>query len=128
MNVLTTEWLSRTERDFDTAHVVMAPTRDEPFPDIACFHCQQCAEKYLKAFLTEHRIRFARSHNLIDQLELCKKLDPEFKAIEGDLRELEGYAVRARYPGIEVTYDMGAAALPAASLVRDFIRGKPETD
>ena len=32
--------------------------------DAVCFHCQQCAEKYLKARLQQDRIVFGKTHNL----------------------------------------------------------------
>lgn len=124
MNALAAEWVSKAERDLDTAFLVMAEDRIDPFPDVACFHGQQCAEKYLKAYLQEHHVRFAPTHNLIDHLELCRNVDPGFATLGADLRELDGYAVRVRYPGVEVSFEMGEAALAAASRVRAFIRAE----
>ncbi|MBM2817019.1 MAG: hypothetical protein HW421_3781 [Ignavibacteria bacterium] len=42
-------WLERAEHDMETAKLVFnhLPT----FFDTICFHCQQSAEKYLKAYL-----------------------------------------------------------------------------
>lgn len=85
---------------------------DVPFTDTASFHCQQCAEKYLKAFLTDHLIRFERSHVLADLLVLCLPVDKDFKKIANDLISLEGYAVAIRYPGATVSW----IRMPSTSL------------
>jgi len=125
MNALTAEWVDKAEHDFSTAQRVMRQTEDEPaLPDIACFHCQQCAEKYLKAFLTEHTVRFSYTHPLIDHLELCRDIDAEFSALDTDLRELDGYSVRVRYPGAKVTLEMGHEALANTERIRKFVREK----
>jgi len=68
MNELTSEWINKAENDFLTARVVINQIA-EPLPDIACFHCQQYAEKYLKGFLTEHKIEFPYKHMLVPLLE-----------------------------------------------------------
>lgn len=48
----TREWVEKAEGDFRTARrELLAP--DSPNYDAACFHAQQCAEKYLKARLVE---------------------------------------------------------------------------
>ena len=39
--------------------------------EIVGFHCQQAAEKYLKAFLTHSRIEFPRTHDLKALLEFA---------------------------------------------------------
>ena len=36
--------------DHDLLAVQKEIASKEPFTDIACFHCQQCVEKYLKAY------------------------------------------------------------------------------
>ena len=88
------------------------------------FHCQQCAEKYLKAFLTEHLVRFERTHVLTDILGLCMPLDKDFKKLASDLTSLEGYAVAIRYPGATVSAELAEDAFKAAKRVRTFVRSK----
>ena len=44
------EWLSKAAEDLASARVLI----DAGHPSTALFHCQQCAEKSLKAFLTWH--------------------------------------------------------------------------
>lgn len=93
-------------------------------PNTASFHCQQCAEKYLKAFLTENLIRFERTHGLATLLDLCASLDKDFRKIGNDLDSLEGYAVAVRYPGANASVELAESAFDAAERVRKFIRSK----
>jgi HEPN domain-containing protein len=57
MRALTREWVAKAEGDFHTARRE-ARVRQAPNYDAVCFHCQQSAEKYLKAFLQEQRQNF----------------------------------------------------------------------
>ena len=50
MKELTAEWVSKGNNDFEVAWLARHRA-DVPIPDAICFHSQQCAEKYLKAFL-----------------------------------------------------------------------------
>ena len=43
------EWISKAREDFEFAHINLK--EEKPFPAQICFHFQQAAEKYLKAFL-----------------------------------------------------------------------------
>ena len=62
MNELTKEWVEKAEEDFDVADTLLYG-RDVPLAAAICFHCQQCAEKYLKAYLQEHLIEFEKTTN-----------------------------------------------------------------
>ena len=48
MKPLTREWVRKAEGDYATAAREMR-ARKSPNYDAACFHAQQCVEKYLKA-------------------------------------------------------------------------------
>ena len=50
MNPIVEEWLKKAEGDWQTANRELR-ARKNPNYDAVCFHCQQCAEKYLKAYL-----------------------------------------------------------------------------
>ena len=55
-------WLSKAQTDIRSAeHAMEAPT---PFLEDTAFHCQQAAEKSLKAFLTWHDAPFRKTHSL----------------------------------------------------------------
>src|SRR5437899_12358924 len=48
MKPTTREWVKKAENDFKVASQILLRRKDI-VPDAACFFCQQCVEKYLKA-------------------------------------------------------------------------------
>lgn len=70
-----------------------------PFYDTAVYHCQQAAEKAIKAFLTSRDIPFTRTHNLVSLIALCLPEEPEFNKWEEEAETLTPYATEFRYPG-----------------------------
>lgn len=123
MREITSEWVFKAEDDYRSAEALLYEI-EIPVIDTACFHCQQCAEKYLKAYLTEHEIDFPRHHDLIRLLGLCLDLDESFETIRDHLRRLEHYGVVIRYPGLTVPLEMAHEAYENASRVREFVRKK----
>jgi len=76
--------------------------------DTACFHAQQAAEKYLKAYLSLKRVNFPHLHNLAALVEICKGEDDTFGEIREAAETLTPYAIEARYdddfwPNLETT-------------------------
>lgn len=59
MQPMTQEWLDKAEGDANVVIALwqMAP----PVYDAICFHAQQCAEKYCKAWLVERHVDFPRT-------------------------------------------------------------------
>ena len=123
MNEITKEWVDKAESDIDAADLTLRG-RDRPLIDAVCFHSQQCAEKYLKAFLQHHQVRFERRHELIPLLELCLPLDGDFEILRKSLQSLEHYAVLIRYPGFTVPEKMAEEIFESASSIRKFVREK----
>ncbi len=97
---------------------------DEPSYDAVCFHAQQCAEKYLKAYLAEHDVPFPRTHMLVDLLTLCLTVETEFESLRQQLEDLSVFGVQVRYLGFDATHEAAEHALAAASRVRTFARKK----
>ncbi|MBC8525938.1 MAG: HEPN domain-containing protein [Candidatus Cloacimonetes bacterium] len=63
MNKLVEEWIHKAENDFLDAENNL---KSQQIPtDTVCFHCQQVAEKYLKAYLISRNKSFPQIHNLI---------------------------------------------------------------
>jgi HEPN domain-containing protein len=123
MNEIAREWVDKAENDYDAAELTLHG-REAPIVDAVCFHSQQCAEKYLKAFLQDHLVRFERRHELIPLLELCLTVDTEFEILRGTLQSLEQYAVLIRYPGLIVPAEMAEQAFESATRFREYMRGK----
>ena len=123
MNPLTIEWIDKAEGDLLTAQREYR-ARNRPNYDAVCFHAQQTAEKYLKACLQEANKVIPRIHNLVDLVSLCIEVDPIFSILEPELRGLDGYAVRTRYPGQNATKEEALIAIKTSKNVRIFIRKK----
>lgn len=96
-------------------------------PDTTAFHCQQSAEKFLKAFLQEHQVVFERKHDLMPLLALCISLDADFQSLKEYLQELDRYAVAVRYPGVSVKVEQAKSAFRVAKKVRGFVKRKLKT-
>jgi HEPN domain-containing protein len=119
LNELTAEWVQKAEGDYVSAGRELRARR-RPNYDAACFHAQQAAEKYLKAFLQEHGVPIPRTHSLIALLELCLPLDSSFEPHRQLLVLLDSYAVRYRYPGDSAGREEARAAVYACRVVRAF--------
>jgi HEPN domain-containing protein len=88
------QWIEKAEHDLIAAKLII---EHQPLIlDIACFHCQQAVEKYLKTFLVFEKEEFPRTHNLDLLLQSCVSHSQDFANI--DLKNLEDFAVRGRYP------------------------------
>jgi len=125
MNEIAKEWVEKAENDYDAADLTLTG-RETPIIDAVYFHAQQCAEKYLKAYLQEHFVRFERRYELIPLLELCLTVDTEFETLREALQSLEHYAVLIRYPGLVVPAEMAEQAFESATNIREYMRGKLE--
>jgi HEPN domain-containing protein len=82
----------------------------EPLHDQVCFHCQQSAEKYLKALLEELSQPIPRTHNLDDLLALLRLHHPKLGTLRRGLIYLSDFAVGIRYPGDHASKRQAVAA------------------
>lgn len=98
MKPMTREWVAKAEGDFAMVERE-SRARKNPNYDGLCFHAQQCAEKYLKARLSEAGIEFAKVHDLVALLEEALRVEPLWEAYRPELAALTDYAVAFRYPG-----------------------------
>jgi HEPN domain-containing protein len=121
MKTITLEWVSKAEEDWVMAQREMR-ARKNPSYNGACFHSQQCAEKYLKARLEEDGIAFSRTHNLIALLALVLSVEPLWIALQPRLNALNVFAVDYRYPGASATKDEAKSAVKDAREVRRLVR------
>lgn len=94
-----------------------------PVHDARCFHCQQAAEKYLKALLEEAMVSIPRTHNLDDLLALLLPLHPELRSLRRGLGFLTSFAVQTRYPGESASKRQAEASLRWVSKIRTVVRG-----
>ena len=97
MKPSTVEWIEKAEVDWEVAQRSYR-ARKVVLHDAACFHCQQCIEKYLKAKLNEAGITFTKTHNLEDLLKLLLPIEPGWLILQPQMAALNPYAVLFRYP------------------------------
>ncbi|MGE0884054.1 MAG: HEPN domain-containing protein [Blastocatellales bacterium] len=121
MNQLTQEWIDKAEDDWNVTLIVYR-ARKHPSYDAACFHSQQCVEKYLKARLQEANIAFGKTHNLIRLHNLVLPAEPVWNVMLADLIVLNSYSVDLRYPGKAATRADAKDAIRRCRLVRKLVR------
>ena len=117
----TREWVKKTEDDFKVASQILRRRKDI-VTEAACFHCQQCVEKYLKSRLVEAGIAFPRTHDLLTLLTLCLPVDPLWSSFTNIVDTLSDYAVDFRYPGQSATLTEARRSLKATKALRREVR------
>jgi HEPN domain-containing protein len=121
MRPLTLEWIEKAEGDFASAQREIR-ARKSPNYDAACFHSQQCIEKYIKARLQEAGIPFGKIHDLSALLDLASPVEPFWEPFRPDLRLLRAYAVEFRYPGQTADRETAKESVRICRVVRKTIR------
>lgn len=121
MTPLTLEWVEKAEEDF---RVAQREFRARKFPshNAACFHAQQCAEKYLKARLQEASLAFPRTHSLPALLQLVLAAEPLWSALSPALHSLNVYGINFRYPGANAAKADARQAFKDCQAVRKVAR------
>ena len=117
------EWIRFAEDDLESAKILA--NYYKPKIEISCYHCQQSAEKILKAFLIFNMIEHSFTHDLVKLCSDCYEIDQSFSNIFSHCDALNRYIARTRYPSpIEITeYDM-RQALKHADEVITFVKEK----
>ena len=115
------QWLLKARHDLRSAERLL--TCDPPLLDTAVYHCQQTAEKALKAYLTLQDAPFQKVHVLSVLIEQCMEFDRSFEDIRDAVDVLTPYAIAFRYPGDVLEPDPADAeeAFRLADLVLDFV-------
>lgn len=121
MKPITKEWISKAEADWNSAGILFR-ARKHPDYDGACFHTQQCAEKYLKARLEEAGIAFGKTHDLERLLSVALSVEPAWSVLGQHLIFLTDFAVDYRYPGSSATKSEAKEAITRCGNVRRVVR------
>ncbi len=119
---LVQQWLDYADEDIGLAeHLV---SESAAYPRAIGFHCQQAAEKFLKALLTRHQVEFPKTHDLGQLLDLVAAVEPQLAQSLSEVIALNPYGVAARYPGDApgITADEASSAVLLAGTVRERIR------
>ena len=91
----TERWVATAREDMDVADAAWGLG----YPSSCLFHCQQAAEKLLKAAVTEQDVEPPKTHDLVELADLASvELTQEQRTF---LTRLSDHAARSRYPGAE---------------------------
>jgi HEPN domain-containing protein len=116
-------WMIKAWPDLETAR--RAGSGEPPFYDIAVYHCQQAAEKAVKAFLVHHGKAYERTHDIEVLVDYASEVDASFDTLADAADTLTPYATRFRYPNatfaIEPQPGEYAEALRYAQAIYDFV-------
>ena len=119
------KWILKAESDLKIAKDEL--TMENPATDAICFHAQQCAEKYLKAYLVYNNKEIRKTHDIAELIKMCSEIDQEFNKLNReDIVALTDYAVEIRYiddfyfPSIEEA----KFAIELAEEVKNFVLKK----
>jgi HEPN domain-containing protein len=121
------EWLAKADEDFNFAKINLE--EDNKFYSQVCFHFQQAAEKYLKAFIVAYDLEFEKLHNLIILLKICGKQEPSLSSLMPQCELLNTAYIDTRYPvhwptdySKEKTMEMQRAAEKIAQVIKRILK------
>ena len=114
------EWFEVADKDLASAEFLQ---KMKPVPlEIICYHCQQCAEKYLKGFLAFKEEQITKTHDLVLLNKLYGRYDEGFEEIDENCLLLTDFDVNMRYPfHIEINKSDMKTAFSAAKRIKKFI-------
>jgi HEPN domain-containing protein len=116
-------WMVKAWRDLETAR--RAATGEPPFYDVAVYHCQQAAEKAVKAFLVHHGKPYEKTHDIEVLTDLACEIDSNFNTLADAADALTPYATRFRYPNATFAVEPQPTeydeALKYAQTIYDFV-------
>jgi HEPN domain-containing protein len=115
------------DADLANAYLILNNPQAEGLFGIACFHCHQAVEKYLKGYLLLHGEQPPLIHDLKLLLDRCVKFDKTLSRFDNDCRDLSPYYIETRYePGAPGDFDESEArsAYQKAERIVEAIRGK----
>ena len=116
---LVRNWLTKADHDLGSARKLASG--DDPYLDTAIYHCQQAAEKALKAFLVFVDRPFEKTHSLTVLVDFAEPVAADFASMRDAAERLTPYATEFRYPSDVLLPDAGEFA-EALSLADDVCR------
>lgn len=114
--------MGRKSRRRLECRTTIEPRPQRPELGGVCFHCQQSAEKYLKARLEEAGLPFARTHDLLVLHQLVLQAEPTWQGLQPPLITLNPFGIGYRYPGLTATKADAKAAIKDCKEVRRVVR------
>ena len=118
------EWLNFAKEDLDTAKTLL--NSEYLFNRSICYHCQQSAEKDLKAYIIYLDLPLNKTHNLIKLVDQISELDKEIIHLQKAVEVLTDYIVTARYPDDSelITDEESKLAFNESEKINNYIKTK----
>jgi HEPN domain-containing protein len=120
---LVNEWLKKAEEDYGFASLTLADPAINYYAQI-CFHFQQAAEKYLKAYIVAFQLEFKKIHDLSELLNICTKKSSALTTLAECCNFLTDYYIDTRYPvhwPAAMSREEAQKAKTATKTIRDTI-------
>ena len=115
------EWIQTAYDDYDSAKYLFDRPHRKPL-EIICYHCQQSAEKSLKAFLCANNVDIPKTHDTGILNQHCSEIDDKFSNFQKLCEELTIYATETRYPiRIEIDEATAERLLQQVLEIYDFV-------
>lgn len=118
------EWLNFAKEDLETAKALL--NGDFLFNRSICYHCQQSAEKDLKAYIIYLDLPLNKTHNLIKLVDQISELDKEITHLQQAVEVLTDYILTARYPDDSdlIADEESKLAFKESEKINNYIRSK----
>lgn len=120
MDKIYLEWINYGIKDLESAKYLqgMYP----PPLEIICYHCQQSAEKMLKAYLIKSGKEPKKTHDLEELYKEILKTDKNIEQIFDQCLNLTDFAVNTRYPyQLDLTLEDVIIAIEDAEKIKKCI-------
>jgi HEPN domain-containing protein len=128
-SLIVQEWLTKADEDLSFAETTLL--EGNTFFAQICFHFQQAAEKYLKAFIIAAGMEFEKVHNLVYLLKICRKIEPSLENLFEECELLNASYIDTRYPvhwptnyTKERAFCSRDAALKVANEIKELLTNK----
>ncbi len=116
-------WLAYANKDLRAAITL----KNDQNIGCALYHIEQAVEKALKAYLINTGTSFALTHDLVPLLNSCCKNDSCFEEFAADIKEINPYSTKSRYPNksyVEPSESQVTALIRKATAVLSLIDSK----
>ena len=118
------QWMQIANDDLLVADQLL--NNDNFFGRSICFHCQQSAEKYLKAYIVFFDLDIIKTHDLAILINMLKENDFKILDFINAASALTPYAVSVRYPDdFElISKEEAKEAYKLAEEIKNYIQSK----
>lgn len=126
MNQEIRDWLDYAKMDLNGAKLLNSADFPRPI-QLVCYHCQQSAEKAVKALLIQHGCSIPRTHDIVFLLENIRNNVVIDDKLYKHASYLTKYGVETRYPNeLDLTEKDADAALEYATEIYKWVESMIE--